>query len=100
VLVLIWGPLRSEAVQGQTRDTNLFFPLAGILSVLWTLYPIVWLLGTEGGGVVGSSVEVFFFAVLDILAKVGFGFYLIGGVRRNAEQGFSGTGGARSARGS
>lgn len=98
MLYLIWGPLRSEAGEGQTRDTNLFFPLAAILTVLWILYPIVWLLGTEGGGAIGSSVEVFFFAVLDILAKVGFGLYLLNGVRRNAAQGVSGTGGARSAR--
>ncbi len=45
--------------------------------VLWSLYPIVWLLGTEGFNTVGSTVEVFLFLILDFLAKIGFGFLLL-----------------------
>lgn len=82
VLYLIWGPLRSEAQSGPTEGgQGLFFSLAAILTVLWFLYPIVWVVGTEGTAAVTAGVEVFFFAVLDILAKIAFGLILIGGIR-------------------
>ena len=54
-----------------------FTRLAGLTIGLWTLYPIVWLLGTEGTGTVSLTTEVAMFVVLDLLAKVGFGFVLL-----------------------
>jgi bacteriorhodopsin len=45
--------------------------------VLWSLYPVVWLLGTEGFNAVGSTLEVFLFLTLDFFAKIGFGFLLL-----------------------
>ncbi len=87
VLGLIWGPLRSAAQSGVSPEASLFFPLAGMLTVLWFAYPVVFLLGTEGAGVFSAGLEVFFYAVLDILAKVGFGFVLLGGIRRISESG-------------
>ncbi len=87
VLYLIWGPLQSAARSGITAESSLFFPLAIILTVLWLIYPVVFFFGTEGIGVFSIGVEVFLFAVLDILAKVGFGIVLLGGVRRITEQG-------------
>jgi bacteriorhodopsin len=45
--------------------------------VLWSLYPVVWLLGTEGFNAVGSTVEVFLFLILDFFAKIEFGFLLL-----------------------
>lgn len=87
VLYLIWGPLRAAAQSGITSESSLFFPLATMLTVLWLLYPVVFFFGTEGIGVFSIGVEVFFFAVLDILAKIGFGIVLLGGIRRITEQG-------------
>jgi bacteriorhodopsin len=52
----------------------------------------VWLLGTEGFSAVSSTVEVFLFLVLDILAKIGFGFLLL--TNREALSQASGGGGA------
>jgi bacteriorhodopsin len=43
---------------------------------------VVWVLGTEGSGVVGLSTEVAIFAVVDLLAKVGFGLLLVTGLTR------------------
>lgn len=54
-----------------------FTRLAGLTIGLWTIYPIVWLLGTEGTGTVSLTTEVAMFVVLDLLAKVGFGFVLL-----------------------
>lgn len=87
VLALIWGPLQTAAQSGVSPEASLFYPLAVMLTVLWFAYPIVFLIGTEGVGAVSISFEVFLFAVLDILAKVGFGIVLLGGVRRIREQG-------------
>jgi bacteriorhodopsin len=82
VLALIWGPLQSAARSGVSPEASLFYPLAVMLTVLWFLYPIVFLVGTEGVSAIGIGPEVFFFAVLDILAKIAFGIVLLSGVRR------------------
>lgn len=85
VLALIWGPLRSAAQEGEPEGGfGLFYTLASMLTVLWIIYPIVWLIGTEGSGLVSAPVEVFLFAVLDILAKIAFGAILLGGLRRTS----------------
>lgn len=83
VLALVWGPLRSAAQEGEPEGGfGLFYTLATMLTVLWIIYPIVWLIGTEGAGLVTAPIEVFLYAVLDILAKVAFGAILLGGLRR------------------
>ena len=87
VLALIWGPLQTAAQSGVSPEASLFYPLAVALTVLWFAYPIVFLIGTEGIGAISIGFEVFLYAVLDILAKVGFGIVLVGGVRRIREQG-------------
>lgn len=91
VLYLLWGPVRAEASEGETEGGfGLFYNLAVMLTVLWVLYPVVWLIGTEGAGLATEGTEVFFFAVLDVLAKIAFGAILLGGVRgASAGQGAS-----------
>ncbi len=86
VLALIWGPLQTAARSGVSPEASLFYPLAITLTVLWFAYPIVFLIGTEGIGAISIGFEVFLFAVLDILAKIGFGIILLGGVKRIREQ--------------
>lgn len=89
VLYLIWVPLQAAAQTGQSGEASLFFPLAIMLTVLWVIYPVVFLIGTEGLDAIPISVEVFVYAVLDILAKIGFGIVLLGGIRRLTESGGS-----------
>ena len=45
--------------------------------VLWSLYPIVWLLSPVGFGVLNGCAETVIYAILDIVAKVGFGAFLL-----------------------
>jgi bacteriorhodopsin len=52
----------------------------------------VFLLGTEGFGAVDQGREIFLFLILDVLAKVGFGFLLL-----NNHQTLQEAGGGRSA---
>ena len=51
--------------------------LTGYLLVLWFVYPIIWAL--YFGGVMGGTIEDLAYMVLDVLAKVVFGFILLMG---------------------
>jgi bacteriorhodopsin len=98
ILALIWGPLRSAAQEGNPEGGfGLFYTLASMLTVLWIIYPIVWLIGTEGFGIVSAPVEVFLYAVLDVLAKIAFAAILLGGIR-STEGGSQQSGGGRQRR--
>jgi bacteriorhodopsin len=77
LLYLVYTRLFAEAASRGGAVQSTFRTLALLTIVLWSLYPIVWLLGTEGFGAVGSTVEVFLFLILDFLAKIGFGYLLL-----------------------
>ena len=77
LLYLVYTQLFAAAQNQPGSVQGVFRTLALLTIVLWSLYPIVWLLGTEGFSVASSTVEVFLFLVLDILAKIGFGFLLL-----------------------
>ena len=81
VLYMIAGPIRAAAAQRGAGHAALYSRLLGILSVLWFIYPILWALGTEGVGKLGLSSEIATFAVIDLLAKVGFGILLVSGAK-------------------
>lgn len=82
VLVVIWGPVRKAAVAQGPATAALYAKLLGILTALWLIYPVLWLLGTEGTGAISLDTEVAVFTVIDLLAKVGFGLVLVVGVKR------------------
>nr|WP_197983125.1 bacteriorhodopsin [Sphingomonas sp. CFBP 13728] len=75
VLYLLWGPLRLQAVSrgaalGAAYAKNLIF-----LTVIWFLYPIVFLVGPEGLKLITDPASVWAFLIMDIIAKVGYAFY-------------------------
>jgi bacteriorhodopsin len=73
-LVAVFG----EAVSGASDDTrSTFNVLRNIILVTWIIYPIAWLVGTEGLALVGLFGETLLFMILDVTAKVGFGFVLL-----------------------
>jgi bacteriorhodopsin len=82
VLYLIAVPIRAAAQKRSAEHAALYTRLFAILAVLWFIYPIVWAIGTEGAQAVGLGAEVAIFAVIDILAKVGFGVLLVTGSAR------------------
>jgi bacteriorhodopsin len=51
--------------------------LQNLLIVLWLAYPVVWIVGTEGLGPLPLYWETAAFMLLDLSAKVGFGFVLL-----------------------
>ena len=77
ILYIIGTRLMAGARQRDPQVTRLFSTLAGILIVLWICYPIVWGLGQEGFGVISPFWEAILYGILDVCAKVGFGFVLL-----------------------
>jgi len=84
VVWLIFGPVMREARGQAGGATALYGRLTYTLAGLWFIYPVLWLLGTEGTGTIGLNTEVAIFALLDLSAKVGFGLLLVTGVKRLA----------------
>ena len=82
VLGVVWGPVRSAAVAQGGPAANLYNRLLLVLTALWIIYPILWILGTEGTAAISLNAEVLVFAVIDLTAKVGFGLMLVTGVRQ------------------
>lgn len=73
VLYAIWGPL-AELAQARTAEhAKVYRRNAAILSVLWVLYPVVFLLGGEGVNLTAPALVLAAFAILDLVSKVGYG---------------------------
>ena len=80
VLTVLWGPVRRAArAQGGSTEA-LYTRLATILSVLWCIYPVLWILGTEGTRTLSLTSEIVAFAIIDVTAKAVFGLLLCTGV--------------------
>ncbi|OYR58261.1 sensory rhodopsin-2, partial [Halorubrum sp. E3] len=62
---------RSASAEGD-RVRAVFGTLRNITVVLWTLYPVVWLLAPTGLGLMTPATEMLVFVYLDIVSKVGF----------------------------
>jgi bacteriorhodopsin len=68
----------SDKVSQLSEDARSTFNLLRILIViLWSAYPVVWIIGSEGLGYVSLTVETAAFAALDLTAKIGFGIILL-----------------------
>lgn len=74
VAYLLVQPYRVEAVRKHPRAKKAFTKLLTVHLVLWTLYPVVWILAATGWNVIGQAGEAFGYTSLDLLSKVGFGF--------------------------
>jgi len=85
VLGLIWGPVRAAAARQGAEVGALYKRLLGILTLLWFVYPVVWILGSEGTASISLNAEVTIFAIVDLTAKVGFGLALVLGVKRYSQ---------------
>ncbi len=75
-----WGTVKASAAAAGTGA--LYGKLLNVLTVLWFIYPILWVLGTEGIGVLSITREVWVFAVIDVCAKVLFGLLLVSGMSK------------------
>lgn len=72
--VAVNGQSAAASKDGKTKA--FFGAIAGFTFVLWTVYPIIWGIA-DGGRIVGLDTEIISYAVLDVLAKPVFGFWLL-----------------------
>jgi bacteriorhodopsin len=79
VVYALWVPLYAAAKQAGNGEA--YRRLTSLLTGLWCIYPVFWLLGTEGSGTLGLTTEVGLYAIVDVTAKVGFGLLLVSSVR-------------------
>ena len=77
LLVFLFRNLTQQARNLSGEAQSKFRLLRNMLTVIWLVYPVWWLVGTEGVGAVGLGIETAGFMVLDLVAKVGFGFILL-----------------------
>ena len=77
LLALIWLPLREVADTGHPLRKEIFVRHAGLLTTLWSLYPLAFLLGPSGAGLAGVTAMVILYALLDLAAKVGYGLAVV-----------------------
>jgi len=67
---------RGAAANKDGKTKAFFAALAGFTFILWTIYPIVWGVA-DGSRILGVDAEIISYAVLDVLAKPVFGFWLL-----------------------
>jgi bacteriorhodopsin len=78
LLYFLFGSLTDKARNLGGAATSKFKTLRNLIVVIWLVYPVWWIIGTEGLGVLpGLGVETAGFAVLDLVAKIGFGIILL-----------------------
>jgi len=75
---------RKTVAAKDNATAKLFASLGGFTLILWTLYPIVWGIG-DGARKWSVDAEIIAYAVLDVLAKPVFGFWLLTAHARKAE---------------
>ena len=74
-LVLVWLLVRTlprRASFPSSQQASAFVTLRNLTVIVWTLYPVVWLLAPTGVGLLLSETQVLVFTYLDIVSKVGF----------------------------
>lgn len=74
IFYLLLNQYRKEAERKHPRTKQAFHKLLTVHLVLWTGYPIVWLLGNTWLNLIGQGTETMFYTLLDLASKVGFGF--------------------------
>jgi len=72
ILYYLVSALPAQAALEAHRPSAVFTKLRNLTVVLWSIYPIVWLLGPFGLGLLLVETEAMVVTYLDLLAKVGF----------------------------
>lgn len=89
VCATLFGPLRREARARDAARSSAYGRNLLLLTGLWLLYPIVDLLGDSGTKVWGPVVTTAVLTILDLLAKVVYGFLATAGTKKIAEHDLS-----------
>jgi len=77
LLYFLWVNVGAAAAEASEEARGTFKVLRNLIVVAWSVYPVAWLVGTEGLNFLTLYGETLVFMILDLLAKVGFGFVLL-----------------------
>lgn len=75
VLYLLWVPLRARAMERGEALGSAYIKNVGFLTVVWFLYPIVFLVGPEGLKIINDPTSVWAILIMDVVAKVAYAFF-------------------------
>ncbi|SDR31923.1 bacteriorhodopsin [Natronobacterium texcoconense] len=73
MVYMVLGTMTERARERGSGTQSLFVSLRNLTIVLWSIYPVIWLLGPPGLAVLTPGVDVMLITYLDLLTKVGFG---------------------------
>jgi bacteriorhodopsin len=77
LLYFLFGTLSEQASELSADTASTFKTLRNAIVLLWLIYPVWWIVGTEGVGLVPLYIETAGFMVLDLTAKIGWGAILL-----------------------
>jgi bacteriorhodopsin len=83
-LIVLWGiwvPLRAKTREQGVELSDLYSKLVTYFTVLWICYPVVWIIGPSGFGLIDQTLDTFLFCLLPFFSKVGFSFLDLHGLR-------------------
>lgn len=76
-IYLLLGALSTAAEEMPGDVSGIYTTLRNLTIVLWSIYPVVWILGGNGFDVLPLLAEEASFVTLDVLSKVVFGYILL-----------------------
>ncbi len=79
VLWVMWVPLLQQSSEEREDVAFNYRRNAVVLTVLWVVYPIILLFGTDGLGVLGATLSVALIAIVDFVSKVVYGLMTLRG---------------------
>jgi sensory rhodopsin len=77
VLYYLYGPVTHAAARHAGDDEALFRKLRDVTGVLWAVYPLVWLAGPPGIGMMTVTTTAMVVVYLDIITKAVFGLIVV-----------------------
>ncbi len=77
ILTSLLTEFSSSARRRNNKVNKLFQTLRNVLIASWIFYPIVWIIGPGGFGIINVGFQIGLYAILDLSAKVGFGLIVI-----------------------
>ncbi|MEV0000884.1 bacteriorhodopsin [Micromonospora sp. NPDC050980] len=86
IFAVIWGPLRSVARRQPRGLHHAYLEAAALLTVLWIGYPLIWLAGPSGVGLLGPTADTALFVLLSVASKVGWGAFDLARLRSLARR--------------
>lgn len=77
----IWGPLHRKSKLQTPALGKLYDRLLVYFTIFWSTYPVVWIIGPSGLGLINQVAETFLFCLFPFFSKVGFSILDLEGLR-------------------